>query len=184
VKNIIKTIKLIFSNKKYLTLTIIVAISLVLINVMIINKGVISFLLKNDFLKTFDRLIIIKSAFLDTWLLFSYLEIIFIVVIALLAGLSVSFLLFFIKNKIKKGIEGGASVFGIVLSFFGVGCVSCGSVILTSFLGLSASAAFIGFLPLNGVEFLIFSVVFLGWSIYSIAKKIQNPQLCRIKIKG
>jgi len=180
-KSIIKTIKLVFSRKAYYLLMFLVAFVLVLINVMIINKGVVSFLIKSDFLDYKDRFSIIKNSIINTWSLISAMDIFFIIIIALLAGISVSILVFFIKNKIKKSYDSGLSLLGVILSFFGVGCATCGSVILSSLFGLSSSVAVLGFLPLHGVEFLIGSIVLLSWSIYSISKKIQNPELCKIK---
>lgn len=179
--NIIKTFKLVFSQKIFLLFSFLVSIFLILINIIILNNGVVSFLFKSDFLDNKTRLNIIKSAVINTGDLLSKTDIFFTIIIVILAGISVSMLIFFIKHKIKKGYESGLSLLGIVLSFFGVGCASCGAVILSSFLGLSASVAILGFLPLHGVEFLIGAIVLLFWSIYNLSKKIQNPDLCQIK---
>jgi len=178
--DVLKTLRIVFVKRTYVILGILITLFFLLINMILVNKGVVSFIINSDFLDWQTRIEIMYEAIINTPALLSYLDIIFMVIIALLAGLSVSLLTFFIKYKIKKGKEGGMSMVGIILSFFGIGCASCGSVILTSLIGLSASSAIIGFLPFHGIEFLFASIILLVWSIYTISKKIQNPEVCRI----
>ena len=81
------------------------------------------------------------------------------------------------KRKMNNQIKG---VIGIIVGFLGVGCASCGSLILSSIFGLSVTASFIGFLPFKGLELGILGIVILLISIYLVAKKIQDPLMCKI----
>ena len=61
-----------------------------------------------------------------------------------------------------------------------VRCASCGSVILSTFLGVGATAAFTGFLPFGGQEFSILAIIILAASLYVTGKKIADPLVCGI----
>jgi len=59
----------------------------------------------------------------------------------------------------------------------GVGCGACGSVILSSIIGLSASWTLIGVLPLHGAEFSMLAVVMLAYSILSLSRKLSPERI-------
>jgi len=105
------------------------------------------------------------------------------VLIALLFAINISLLVFYLKKKISLEKSIGTSILGIVLGIIGVGCASCGSVILTSVLGLSAASSFISVLPLKGVEFGLLSVGLLIYSIYILLRQIKDPLVCRVPEK-
>ena len=105
----------------------------------------------------------------------------FVILVALLFAINTCFLIFYVLRAAKLSLSAGLGTGGFMLGLIGVGCVSCGSVILTAFLGIGATAGFIGILPLKGVEFGILSVVILSFSVYHLAKKIKDPLVCRAK---
>jgi len=74
----------------------------------------------------------------------------------------------------------GTSLVGMITGLLGVGCASCGSVILSSVFGVGATAGFIGVLPLRGSEFGLLGVALLLWANYSIALKVQQPLICSV----
>lgn len=102
-----------------------------------------------------------------------------LVTAVLLFGLNVSLFSFYIKRRVKLEKEAGMSIGGMLAGLIGIGCASCGSFILASIFGMSASAAFIGLLPFRGQEFGILGIIILGLSIILIAKKIQEPLICK-----
>ena len=105
---------------------------------------------------------------------------IMIVVISALAGVNIAMLIYF-KRTMTIQRAFGASALGLVIGIFGVGCSACGPVVLSSFLGVTAASVLASWLPLRGVEFGILSMLFIGSSIYILAKKIQSPITCVIK---
>ncbi|XKT74798.1 MAG: hypothetical protein ACJKTH_01800 [Patescibacteria group bacterium UBA2163] len=110
---------------------------------------------------------------------FTALSASYTVAIALLFGVNVALLYHYIKTR-KGSMSNNAamSVGGFVSGIFGVGCAACGTFILSSILGLVGGAGVIAFLPLGGEEFGLLGVALLGYSVYSISKKIGEPLVC------
>lgn len=106
------------------------------------------------------------------------------ITIALMFAVDVSLLVYYLKRKISLEKSVGTGIVGIILGMIGVGCASCGSVILTSLLGLSTASSFISVLPMKGVEFGFLSIVLLGYSIYVLSRQIKDPLVCRPKKQG
>lgn len=109
---------------------------------------------------------------------------IMIVLVAFLSGINIAMLAFYFKRRMAVGSAAGASGFGLVIGTLGVGCSACGSVILSSLIGITSASALISALPLRGAEFGIASITLIGLSTYWIAKKIQSPQTCAIKTRA
>ncbi len=105
------------------------------------------------------------------------------IIVALLFGINIAFLVYYLKKRIKLQRSAGLSVLGVISGLVSVGCASCGSVILSSLFGIGATAGFIGVLPLQGQEFGLLSIILLLISIFLVAKKIQDPGSCQIKLK-
>jgi len=101
----------------------------------------------------------------------------FILGISFLTGVNIALVVYYFRQRAQFfrgspfGFLGGASVIN------GIGCSSCGSVILSSFIGLSASWTLIGALPLRGAEFSILAVVLLLYSIFSLSKKLSPERI-------
>ncbi|PJE58539.1 MAG: hypothetical protein COU81_00150 [Candidatus Portnoybacteria bacterium CG10_big_fil_rev_8_21_14_0_10_36_7] len=100
--------------------------------------------------------------------------------VAILFGINISALVFYIKKQIAISRSAKISVWASLISFLGIGCLSCGSVIISSLFGFSATAAFIGFLPFHGYEFGIIGILSLLISIYLLSKKINNNFACEV----
>ena len=75
----------------------------------------------------------------------------------------------------------GISFVGIASSLLGVGCASCGSVVLTSFIGLSSATTVLGVLPFRGQEFGLLGIIILLIAIGFTLKKINQPFICKVR---
>lgn len=109
---------------------------------------------------------------------FNVLSQVVIVVTAALAGLNVALLAALIQNRARavgSGIfsTGGGALAGIL----GIGCASCGSIILTSFLPLIGLSS-LGFLPFGGAEFGIIGIAILAYATKRTIDHIQAPLVC------
>lgn len=102
--------------------------------------------------------------------------------IALLFGISTGLLVYYFRSRAALYRGTGVSMVGMMSGLLGIGCTACGSVLLSSFLGFSATTAFLGWLPLRGLEFSLLAIFMLLLSIYLVSKKIANPANCKIKI--
>lgn len=105
-------------------------------------------------------------------------------VISAMVGINITLLVYYMKRTFILQKEMGTSALGMAAGFLGVGCASCGSVLLSSFFGLSAATGFIGILPFKGLEFSLLSIVIISISIYVVARNIQRPPACRVKVKN
>ena len=106
---------------------------------------------------------------------------IMIVLVALLSGINIAMLTFYFKRRMAVSGAAGASGFGLIIGTLGVGCSACGSVILSSLIGITSASALISVLPLHGVEFGLASIALIGLSTYWLAKKISSPEICEVK---
>ena len=113
---------------------------------------------------------------------FSVLSASYIVAIAILFGISVAMIVYFLRRRIAEVRQGGfvTGFLGIASGTIGIGCAACGSFLLTSGLTLVGASGILTFLPLAGGEFGILGVILLAVSIYTTAKQIQNPAVCKI----
>ena len=87
-------------------------------------------------------------------------------------------LVFYLKQTARIQQTMGVSVLGVATSMLGVGCASCGSVILTSLIGFGSATAVLGFLPFRGQEFGFIGIVILLFAISFTLKKINQPYVC------
>ena len=115
---------------------------------------------------------------------FTFVSASYTIVIALLFGMNVSLLTFYIQ-KMRTGIRGlrstGLTGFGGLISgSLGIGCAACGTFIFTSVLTLFGIGGVLAYLPFGGEEFGFLGVALLLYSIYSLTKKITHPLVCPI----
>jgi len=113
---------------------------------------------------------------------FSLLSVLVILAVALLSGLQIALLIFFLRKVTlnKSTLNLSALGFGGLISgLFGVGCAACGTLILTSGLTFFGATSLLTLLPLGGGEFGLLGVFLLSLSIYFLTKKITEPLVCR-----
>ena len=111
---------------------------------------------------------------------------IMIVAVAILSGINIALLVFYFKKTMaaQPASGAGASALGLAIGTLGVGCSACGSIILSSFLGVTTASALVSWLPLRGVEFGMASLALIGASTYALARKIQLPVVCAVRKSG
>lgn len=104
------------------------------------------------------------------------------IVIALLFGMYIGLLAYFLRHRAKEVRQNGVAqgFLGLVSGILGVGCAACGSFLFTSLSFVGASGV-LTFLPLGGLEFGILGMILLAMAIYMTAKKIQDPMTCIIE---
>jgi len=84
------------------------------------------------------------------------------------------------KKQLAFKRETGLGFSAIAVSFLGLGCSACGSLILSSLIGLTATTAVIDWLPLEGLEFGLLGIFILLLAIYLTAYKISAPNDCKV----
>jgi hypothetical protein len=112
------------------------------------------------------------------------LSILALLVTSILFGVNLALLVFYIrKSQVVKGkkrlhLVSLGSLTSIIL---GVGCVACGSVILTALAATFGAGWLVSLLPLHGLEFLGLGMITLLVSIIYLIKKINDPLICAVE---
>ena len=104
------------------------------------------------------------------------------VCISVLFGLNMALTVSYFTQRLAFQKASGMHIAGMLAGLIGIGCASCGSIVLSVFLGVGATAAFTGLLPLGGQEFSILSIVILVGALYITAKKAVNPLVCKVEL--
>tara|TARA_B100000508_G_scaffold101355_1_gene79799 strand:- start:6422 stop:6970 length:549 start_codon:yes stop_codon:yes gene_type:complete len=115
---------------------------------------------------------------------FTFLSATYTVLIAVLFGLQVTLLTYYvrsIRSKITNLTSVGASgIGGLVSGFFGIGCAACGTFLLSSILVLFGAGGLLAWLPFGGEEFGLIGVGLLLYANHIIVKKINAPLVCAL----
>ncbi|MEN9551736.1 MAG: hypothetical protein RI935_113 [Candidatus Parcubacteria bacterium] len=101
------------------------------------------------------------------------------IITSLLTGVVLSLFYVYIKNHsemiMKSGLYSGT---GLLLALMGVGCAACGTVIITTLFGIAGGTFLTNVLPYNGEEFGYVGIIILLFSIHTLLKKINTPNVC------
>lgn len=103
-----------------------------------------------------------------------------VLVLALLFGLNAALIAQYMRRQVRLNKAAGASALGVLVGLLGVGCAACGSVLLSSLLGLGVTVGALRWLPMHGLEFTWLGILFIIGSMFSIARKIVEPEACAI----
>ncbi len=171
----------VFSKPAYITLAIVTFIILLTLAIWLPNINFLAHTATSDMFSLSQKVGIIGSVFGSIQTNFNPLSRNITIVVTFLFAINLSFFIYFFLRAARLSKEAGIGTSGFLLGLIGVGCASCGSVILASFLGVSTTAGFIGILPLKGQEFGLLSIFLLSISIYFLSEKIKDPIVCKTK---
>ena len=106
------------------------------------------------------------------------------IVIAIMFGLNISLLVHYIARarRLSGSVEwaGATSLGGLVSGFLGIGCSSCGSIIVATLLAQFGAVGLLAWLPFHGLEFNFVAVLLLGYSLYVLIQKLHAPMVCDV----
>jgi hypothetical protein len=105
-----------------------------------------------------------------------------ILTLALLTALNASLFATYFKKRSRENRVSGIGFVGTAVGMIGIGCTSCGSIILSSLLGMSAASGFLGVLPFQGLEFGILGVILIAASIALLSDKVLGIESCRVYV--
>ncbi|MBT3419208.1 MAG: hypothetical protein HN726_02445 [Candidatus Magasanikbacteria bacterium] len=179
-KSLIRSCKQVFMRPGYIFLAVLVTFIFFLITIWLPIRELIIFIIFSDTYSFFIKGKLLLLSLSSLYSNFTLLSAIFVVITSFLIGVNISMLVYYMRARSKAYTGGAVGLIGMFSGILGIGCASCGSVILTSLLGVSASGYVIRFLPFGGEEFSMLGVLLLGISIYLLGKKIQKPLVCEI----
>ena len=180
---ILEALQKVFRNSRLTLLAITVAVMVFLFAVWLPNLGLIKTILFDGSVSIGVKVNLPIQLIGSISTNFTLLSALYTIAIAILFGVYVAMLTYFLKRRIKEVGQGGVATgfLGIASGILGVGCAACGSFLLTS-LTLVGAGGVLAFLPLGGSEFGIIGAVLLAWAIYMTAKKIVNPLVCKVEV--
>lgn len=179
-----KALKRVFSSKLYITQSIATFTLVLSFSVFVPNLGLVRKVLGSSSLTIFRKSKFVVSLFGGLQSSLRPFAAFTIVGVAFLFAINLAMLVYVIQRNRKSSqrLRGGKSIFssvgGVIAGVFGVGCAVCGSLIITPILTFFGAAGFLSILPFRGSEFGLVAMVLILFSMYLLAKKINNPLIC------
>lgn len=105
------------------------------------------------------------------------------VIIAILFGINIAMIAYFVKKRRAADMQSSgvfAGIGGIGSGIVGIGCAACGSLVLSAILPVVVAAGVIALLPFKGREFSIISIGLIFTSIVLMGRKITKPPVCDV----
>lgn len=103
--------------------------------------------------------------------------------VSLLFGLNLAFTVYYLRRGLAARASGFGAM-GVFAAAVGVGCSSCGAVVLSFLLGTGATASVVGLLPLAGQEFNLLAVAVLTAGLGFTIHRLTQPDLCPVPRDG
>lgn len=178
----VKTLRVVLAKPLYTTLFLVISFFVLSVAIMLPHVGLIRTLWQYESVSVVEILLLIANLYGSLGTNFTILSASYTVIIALLFGMQVTLLTYYLKairNKTTNLTSVGASgIGGLISGFLGIGCAACGTFLFTSVLALSGAGGVIAYLPFNGGEFGLLGVVLLTYANYVVLKKITAPFVC------
>ncbi len=170
----------ILAQPRYLLLALIVSWSVFTVAIFVPNYQLFVFGIALEGVGVWPKLSFVLAFYASIFTNFTPVSAVLTTVIAILFGLNVSLLTYYIRTMRGGTVRalGATSLGGLVSGFFGIGCAACGSIILTSLLSLIGAGGLLALLPFGGEEFAFLSVVLLSYSLWQIGTKIHVGKIC------
>ncbi len=180
---ILEALQKVFRSPRFTLLAVVVAVTVFLFAVWLPNLGLIKSVAFDSSVSLENKVNLPIQLIGSISTNFTVLSATYTIAIAILFGVYVAMITYFLKRRIKEVGQGGVATgfLGITSGVLGVGCAACGSFLLTS-LSLVGAGGVLVFLPLGGSEFGIIGAVLLALAIYMTAKKIIDPLVCKVEV--
>ncbi len=174
------TILRIIQQPKYLLVIAIVTLTVIALAAWLPNIHLITKTMTSKTMTVWQKTNLVTSLLGSIQTNFSPLSRTVTIISATFTGIQTSLLIYYLRQTIMIQREMGVSLIGVATSLLGVGCASCGSVVLTSLIGLSSASTVLGILPFRGQEFGFLGIAILLWAISYTMRKINQPYLCKV----
>jgi len=174
-----RVLKEVYARPSSWLFTLVIAAVMLIFTIVLMNYSLLKFISASGLFDAQAKIRILTASLGSFRTRISIPEQIMTLAAALLVGVNVSVLAHYLKRSVPLQKAMGMSTLGIVGSFLGIGCASCGSVLLISLFGLTAAGGFIRLLPLRGMEFGIASILILLSSLLVVAHKLESPIVCK-----
>lgn len=182
---VVSVLKRVFRETHYAVIAVGIAFVTISVTLLLPHWQIITQIVSSNSVGLLDKLSFIVSLYGTISSNFIVLSGTILGVTAILLGINITLLIFYIRQRQYQGNTGHTaslvSFGGVVSAVLGIGCAACGSVVLTAFLGLLGAGGLLVLLPFHGVEFGVLGVFLLSVSSWYILKKIDDPLVCQDK---
>jgi len=174
-------LKQVFRDVKYVFLAVLVALATFTVAILLPNTKLVSQVVPDATIALGAKLRLLFSLFGSIQTNFTLISATYTIAIAVLFGINIALFVYYIRTRrsVTGGTNAAAGIGGVVSGMFGIGCAACGTFILSWVLGLIGAAGLISFLPLGGEEFGILGLILLAFSVYMVARKVQEASVCK-----
>lgn len=178
------TVVKIVAQPKYLIAAIAVSLMVIAFAAWLPNLHLITKTMTNSTMTLWQKTNLLTSLLGSLQTNFTPVSRIVTVITAGLTGVQVSLLIFYLRQTARATQSMGMSAVGVATSMLGIGCASCGSVVLTSLIGFGTATTVLGIFPFRGQELGILGIGILLLAIHLTFKKINDPLVCGVRNKG
>lgn len=171
----------VFCGPWYVLMAVLVAVGVFLFAVWLPNISLITSVITSDAGTFMQKISFMFSLLGSITTNFTVISATSIILIAILFGANVALLTYYMKKTRGTGgirTIGGLGVTGLVSGFLGIGCVACGTFVLSSILILMGVGGLLAYLPFGGEEFGFIAIGLLLYSLHAISRKITTPNVC------
>lgn len=171
----------VFLKPKYATIAALVALSLIVFAVWLPNLRLITVSLASSSLTLGQKVGLLTALLGSIETNFTTLSRSLLITSAVLMGIQVALATYYIRQTARLQQDMGISFIAMSLSLLGIGCASCGSVLLATLFGFGAMTSMVRLLPFKGQEFSILGLAILVFAIWHTVKKINQPIVCEVR---
>jgi hypothetical protein len=157
-------IKKVYAGKSYVVLAVIAFLILPALSAMAMNFGLL--------VAVGNPLFIINLMFALPYTI-GWTSFVYLFVTAVLFGFNVGLAIFYFR---VSGRAHTSSFWAGLLALIGLGCASCVSLLFLPFIGTFLVGGSV-FLPIIVAQLPLVGIVIMIWSIYTLARKIDNPYI-------
>lgn len=178
----LRTLGTVFKQPWYALIATLVAVSVLVFAIWLPNISLIASVLTSSVGTSAEKVAFLFSLLGSITTNFTALSASTTIVVAILFGASVTLFLYYVRKVRVRTSSihslGGVGVAGVISGFLGIGCVACGTFILSSVLVLIGAGGILIYLPFGGEEFSFIGIGLLLYSCIRISGNINAPNTC------
>ncbi len=178
-----KVLRNVLVNPRYLFLAVVVAIGIIIFATWLPNLQLIVSSLTSPFFTLGEKVNLLVSLTGSLETNFTLMSRLLLISSATLMGIQVALVSYYVRQRSKLEKDLGVSFIAMVMSLIGMGCASCGSIILATLVGFSAMSAIVRPLPLKGQEFSVIGLLLIVFALKQTVQKITQPVVCKVKTR-
>lgn len=173
-----ETFKKVFGKKKNIFLTILFSVIFFLFIILIQNLVNIKNIFSSSLLDLSSKIESFGASFLSFFTNYHLLGQISIILMSILIGMNIVLVKDYWKRQYSIKKHTATSSIGLIVGLLGIGCASCGGVLLTLIFGTGATTFLATKFPLGGMEISLIAVAIIAYSNYFVLKKLSEPNVC------